>query len=173
LLPTVISSTERGDDVQRAPWIIGGSIVLAAAILAAALVVTSRPASPAEDSPARETLLIAAQRLAQNRSAQSALRNALVAAKTHYTDALSYAGFDPELGEAIEPSLAWYPDTPAVLGAISINLATGDDVVLSTKSETGQAFCIAEHDEGPTAGTYYGRVDALGATDATSCAGGW
>jgi outer membrane murein-binding lipoprotein Lpp len=160
--------------MQRAPWIIGGSIVLAAAILATALLVSSFDSAPNDQrSGAQEILSLGAQRLAQDRDAQSALRNALVAAKTHYTDASTYGGFDPEVGAAIEPSLAWYPDIPAVPGAISINLATDDDVVLSTRSETGQVFCIAERDEGPSQGTYYGRVDGSGATDAMSCEGGW
>jgi hypothetical protein len=125
------------------------------------------------NSQAQEVLSIHAQRLAQDRSAQSDLRNTLVAAKTYYTDASSYAGFDPEVAETIEPSLTYYSNTPAVVGAISINLATDDDLVLSTKSESGQAFCLAEHDEGPSSGTYYGQIDAAGAADAMSCAGRW
>src|SRR5213594_4602366 len=50
------------------------------------------------------TFLGARQR-AQNRGAQSNLRNALVAAKTFFTDQSVYTGFGTVQGLAIEPSL--------------------------------------------------------------------
>lgn len=138
---------------MRHGWIIG-ALGLAMVIVAAAILITS-----SEDSA--------------DRDAQADLRYALVAAKTHYTDGSTYTGFDSEVAKIIAPSLVWYANTSASPGVISINVATDDDVVLSTKSGSGQAFCIAEHDELPNAGTYYGRIDAFGATDAMSCTGGW
>ena len=50
------------------------------------------------------TFLGARQR-AQNRAAQSSLRNALTAAKTIYTDAQSYTGATAAAMEVVEPSL--------------------------------------------------------------------
>ncbi len=44
---------------------------------------------------------------AQDRAAQSDLRNAIAAAKTFYTDGDTYTGFDASAGTAIEPSLNW------------------------------------------------------------------
>jgi hypothetical protein len=160
--------------MRQGHWVIGASIVLAAVIVAGAILVTSNDDPPSgESSRSQQVLFIEAQTVAHDRAAQADLRNALVAAKTHYTDGSTYAGFDPEVAKFIEPSLVWYANTSAGPGVISINVATDDDVVLSTKSASGQAFCIAELDEGPDAGTYYGRLDALGVTDATSCTGGW
>lgn len=142
-------------------------------IVAVAILITSSQDSVPSGETSGPQEFIEAQTLAFDRAAQADLRNALVAAKTHYTDGSTYAGFDPEVAKFIEPSLTWYANTSAIPGGISINLATDDDVVLSTKSESGQAFCIAEHDELPDLGTYYGRMDAIGSADAMSCTGGW
>ena len=50
---------------------------------------------------------LGARSRAQNRAAQSSLRNALVAAKTSYTDVSSYVGATPAGLLAIEPSLSY------------------------------------------------------------------
>src|SRR5688500_10706642 len=47
------------------------------------------------------------RRRAQDRAAQSDLRNAMTAAKAFYTDDEAYTGFDAAEGEDIEPSLNW------------------------------------------------------------------
>ena len=54
---------------------------------------------------------LGARERAQNRAAQSSLRNALVAAKTAYTDDGDYSGPDNDLG-AIEPSLTYVAGRP-------------------------------------------------------------
>ena len=110
--------------------------------------------------------------LAVEREAQSTLRNALVAAKTHYVDASTYEGFTPRMAAKLEPSVDFSGDRPATPGTVTINLATDDDVVLST-AIAGEVFCISEHDEGPAAGTFYGRMDGYQATSAADCTGGW
>ena len=52
------------------------------------------------------TFLGARQR-AQDRGAQSNLRNGLAAAKVYYTDHETYVGFDATAADGIEPSLTW------------------------------------------------------------------
>ena len=52
------------------------------------------------------TFLGARQR-AQDRAAQSNLRNGIAAAKTFFTDGDMYTGFNAAAGAAIEPSLTW------------------------------------------------------------------
>ena len=52
------------------------------------------------------TFLGARQR-AQDRAAQSDLRNGIAAAKTYFTDGDTYTGFDAPHAEGIEPSLTW------------------------------------------------------------------
>ncbi len=55
---------------------------------------------------------LGARERAQNRAAQSSLRNALVAAKTAYTDDGDYSGADDRRTGAIEPSLSYTTRRP-------------------------------------------------------------
>src|SRR5215510_12205161 len=67
------------------------------------------------------TFLGARQR-AQDRAAQSDLRNAIAAAKVFFTDGDVYTGFDETVAEAIEPSLTWEDtDAAAIEGTVTIN----------------------------------------------------
>jgi type IV pilus assembly protein PilA len=126
------------------------------------------------------TFLGARQR-AQNRAAQSNLRNGIAAAKTFYVDDETYAGFgtgavvgaDPapkSPAEQIEPSLDF------VLGAatatpnqVFINPApTVSEINMVAYSASGTYFCIYDNVQGP--GTALGNVNA---TTFGSCRGGW
>lgn len=93
------------------------------------------------------------------------------AAKTFFTDGDTYEGWAPETAASIEPSLLWFGNGPAIPEAVTINLATGYRVVMSTLSNSGQVFCIADDPLGP--GTVFGRSDGFGAQDASDCSGGW
>jgi type IV pilus assembly protein PilA len=101
---------------------------------------------------------------AQDRSAQSDLRNALTAAKAYYTDADTYDGFDGDAGEALEPALDWDLDGGAPAeGFVSVKVADGDDVLISTQSESTTEFAIG--DSG--ASTVYCRADPAAMADCT------
>jgi hypothetical protein len=93
---------------------------------------------------------------AKDQAAESALRNAAVAAKTFFVENGAYDGWTPTEAQTIEPSIRWAADGPAAPGVVSINVATGTQLVMSTKSASGQALCVAE---GPT-GEVFGHVDA-------------
>ncbi len=89
------------------------------------------------------------RRRAQDRAAQSNLRNALVVAKTFFTDNQTYTGFDAAGdGEVIEPSLTWedLAAVPAAAGTVGIVTAslTQSDVVLISRSASGTLWCISE-----------------------------
>jgi type IV pilus assembly protein PilA len=113
------------------------------------------------------TFLGARQR-AQNRAAQSDLRNAMAAAKTFYTDGDTYDLFDDAAGELIEPSLTWAPDAAAtVVGTVYINAAAANVVTMSALSASGDIYCITDD---TTSGTTLGTGDATGGA---ACAGGW
>jgi type IV pilus assembly protein PilA len=117
---------------------------------------------------------LGARERAQNRAAQSNLRNALAAAKTYYTDGDTYAGFTETVGEGIEPSLDFEPDGAATVDVVTINLASADEVVMSTESSSTDDFCIGDNTLGPAnAGTVFGSVDAVGAAAVTDCTGSW
>jgi type IV pilus assembly protein PilA len=120
------------------------------------------------------TFLGARQR-AQDRAAQSDLRNGLAAAKTYFTDGDTYTGFDAAAALAIEPSLNWVDGAPAA-GAtppeLGINNATGPDVGLGRISDSGNTFCIADNaSSAATPGTTFGTDET--ATDTSTCTGGW
>jgi type IV pilus assembly protein PilA len=112
---------------------------------------------------------LGARKRAQDRAAQSNLRNAIAAAKTFYTDGDTYTGFTTAgVASGIEPSLTWVTtDGASVVGSVTINTASGTVVEMSTKSSSGSFFCIKDDS---TSGTTLGNVDATGATN---CAGGW
>ena len=112
---------------------------------------------------------LGARKRAQDKAAQSNLRNAIAAAKTFYTDGETYAGFNEAAGLAIEPSLTWEEtDGAAVVNVVTINTASATTVEMSTSSASGTDFCILDVSTGP--GTALGNVDATGAV---VCAGGW
>ncbi len=112
---------------------------------------------------------LGARERAQNKAAQSNLRNAIAAAKTHFTDGETYVGFNEAVGGAIEPSLTWEEtDGVATEGVVTINTASATTIEMSTKSASGDFFCIKDVSTGP--GTTLGNVDATGAA---ACAGGW
>src|SRR5919202_11071 len=69
---------------------------------------------------------LGARARAQDRAAQSSLRNALTAAKTIYTDTQSYASVDTTKMGAAEPSLTFKDATTNSTGQndISINAAS-------------------------------------------------
>ena len=107
---------------------------------------------------------LGARERAQNRAAQSSLRNALVAAKTAYTDTSDFDGADTaaEL-DAIEPSLTYVVDANDSTGPIEVSMSV-DDVGTSVDqawsaaslSESGTCYYIREVAVGAGAGTFYG-----------------
>ena len=105
---------------------------------------------------------LGARKKAQDRAAQSNLRNALTAEKTYYTDNQVYTATDTDI-TAIEPNLKFDTTDPTV-GIVLKSLApAGNSIVCLTKtSASGQVFAIWES---ALDGTYYGRV-----TQATGCA---
>jgi type IV pilus assembly protein PilA len=117
------------------------------------------------------------RRRAQDRAAQSDLRNGLTAAKAYFTDADSYNPTGAEVfnaaeGTLIEPSLKWVDGGAALVGQVHVKAVSADGVtpsfvVLSTRSASGDYFCIADSSD---AGTGRGRVDAA---TVAACTGGW
>jgi type IV pilus assembly protein PilA len=105
------------------------------------------------------TFLGARQR-AQDRSAQSNLRNALTAEKTLFTDNSLYTDTSAtgiSVLNGIEPSLTWAAAVSATNPrAVTATVTGGNVVVLADKSATGTCFYIGDV-SGPTGnpGTYY------------------
>jgi type IV pilus assembly protein PilA len=97
------------------------------------------------------------RRRAQDRAAQSNLRNGLTAGKAFYTDGETYVGFTPGAAgtaEAIEPSLTWVAGNPANAGEVGITVVGAQELVLNAVSASTSEFCIADS---TAAGTVRGR----------------
>lgn len=118
------------------------------------------------------TFLGARQR-AQDRAAQSDLRNGLTAEKTYYTDAQEYSAVAADMTD-IESSLDWGGD---------LTVTTSTDllsVCLEQDSKSGTTFAVMDISAGGSAGTYFGKVACPAVPDADGSAvpagfttGGW
>jgi len=129
------------------------------------------------------TFLGARQR-AQNRAAQSGLRNSLAAAKTFFTDDDTYTGFatgaaagaDGGAAEAIEPSLDFLPAASLSTGPVevTIRVAANNDLTLAALSDSGTYYGLADQANGP--GTTQCSTTAAATAAAwtqANCNNGW
>jgi type IV pilus assembly protein PilA len=82
------------------------------------------------------------RRRAQDRAAQSDLRNAMTAAKAFYTDDEVYTGFDATVGESIEPSLNWEDNT--VADFVTIGTVAPQNITFTRTSASTTVFCITD-----------------------------
>ncbi|HEX9995396.1 MAG TPA: prepilin-type N-terminal cleavage/methylation domain-containing protein [Acidimicrobiales bacterium] len=111
---------------------------------------------------------LGARERAQDRAAQSNLRNALQAEKTFYVDNQAYTDTDADL-EAIEPTLDW---NVAGANQVTASIEAGGNVVcLEATSASGAVFTIADIATGADAGTYYFDSDLAACTGAAAAAG--
>ena len=116
---------------------------------------------------------LGARQKAQDRAAQSNLRNALTAAKTAYVDSQDYAS-DVTNGvyASIEPSLHFVSASTSNAGWISVNATAPDTLILAAKSAAGQCFYIKDVTGAVSggAGTFYakGAAGTGGVCDATA-----
>jgi type IV pilus assembly protein PilA len=113
---------------------------------------------------------LGARTRAQDRAAQSDLRNGIAAAKTYFTDGDVYTGFDVTKAEAIEPSLVWTAAGTPTAGQAVIQVVAPASIVLTALSGSGTFFCIA--DNSATGGgtffdsnTTYASIDTLAECD--------
>ncbi|MBI4259532.1 MAG: prepilin-type N-terminal cleavage/methylation domain-containing protein [Actinobacteria bacterium] len=118
---------------------------------------------------------LGARERAQDRAAQSNLRNALAAGKVYYTDGDTFAAFTETEGEAAEPSLTWEDTLPAagseVVGTVYIVTASATDLHMVAESASGTFFGIHESTDG-AGGTTYCSGATVAAIDAeTECTG--
>jgi type IV pilus assembly protein PilA len=111
---------------------------------------------------------LGARTRAQNRAAQSDLRNALVAAKTIYTDQSTYVSATTTGLTAVEPSLTYVSGAPTGTNVGIIATPTATVWAAARLSASGFCFYIADNAAGP--GTTYGQT-ATAAACATPTAG--
>ncbi len=103
------------------------------------------------------TFLGARQR-AQDRAAQSDLRNGLTAEKTVYTDSQVYDATTATM-KGIESALDWNGTSARALHVyVGTAVTAGDIVCLDEQSKSGTTFALADIAAGANAGTYYGKA---------------
>jgi type IV pilus assembly protein PilA len=109
---------------------------------------------------------LGARRRAQDRAAQSNLRNALTAEKAYYTDNQAYSTVAADI-TSIEPSLTFTATAAPAQGTVSLvtstNSVTNDTITLGTMSASGTCFYlkdVAAASSSQQAGTFYGTSTA-------------
>jgi type IV pilus assembly protein PilA len=100
---------------------------------------------------------LGARNRANDRAAQSNLRNALTAEKVLYNDTLAYTDTSVASGvttlQQVEQSLLWQPLAPTGPRQISATVTGGSTVVLSVHSSSGNCFYVGDV-SGVGGGTY-------------------
>jgi len=114
---------------------------------------------------------LGARKRAQDRAAQSSLRNAIAAARVCFTDNDTYTGCTDVVLIGIEPSLTFQAadsTAPKQISDAVYNVApgTGNAWAAAAMSDSGTCWYIKDVSSGATAGTYYGST-----ATATDCDG--
>jgi type IV pilus assembly protein PilA len=115
---------------------------------------------------------LGARNRANDKAAQSSVRNALAAAKTCFTDADTYTGCDDAKLGTIETSIQFATDAAGSTGPNEVSVAipaagapvvnAGDQVDLAAWSKSGTCFYLRDNSQ---TGTFYGSAaTAAGAT---------
>jgi type IV pilus assembly protein PilA len=120
---------------------------------------------------------LGARTRAQDRAAQSNLRNALTAEKSYYTDNQAYTAVTASL-DAIEPSLKYNADAvPANNNEVYVSAPTAGanagTVTLGTKSASGTCFFIKDIPTGSGAGTFYAKGSCTAPSATTVSGANW
>ena len=116
---------------------------------------------------------LGARTRAQDRAAQSDLRNGYLAASTYYATSNTFTGFDVPAAQSVEAGLNWVPSGTVPTGTqIDIEIALGNSALLIEKSKTGTYFCIAQVPGSPL--TSRGQSATFTNVDTTAkCIQGW
>lgn len=105
---------------------------------------------------------LGAKSRAQDKSAQSSLRNTLTNAKGIYTDSETYASADATALAAAEPSLSFQAGASTGAKVVSVNSPAANLFVAAARSSSGKCFAIADNVNGP--GTMFMLVANSGGT---------
>jgi type IV pilus assembly protein PilA len=125
---------------------------------------------------------LGARNRAQDKAAQSSLRNALAAAKTIFTDTDDYSTVDAGSMGAAEPSLTYNDAGADSTGATNVSLdvpaagtVTADDTLdMSALSDSGTCFYLEDvSSQGTTFGKATYAAGNCGGPDANGASGGW
>lgn len=129
---------------------------------------------------------LGARKRAQDKQAQSNLRNGLTAEKTYYVDTQAYllddVAADAATLKGIESALSWNSPVGATRGVdvivvgAAVLAADNGCVILQSDSKSGTQFFLMDIAAGNGAGTYYGTdvaAPACPAVDTAPAAATW
>ena len=94
---------------------------------------------------------------AQDKAAESSLRNGLTTAKVYYTNNDTYSTVTASALQSLEPAIAFFsvmPTSSVTSNDVVVALNTGS-ICLSSLSASGSYFGIMDVPTGTTVGTYY------------------
>jgi type IV pilus assembly protein PilA len=111
---------------------------------------------------------LGARERAQDRAAQSDIRNGFTAEKVFYTDSQVYTTSVSEL-TAIEPSLTFVSGTTPTDAAVSVAVSSGV-LYVGKQSKSGTCFYLKDD---PASGTTYGKASTCGDMTAATYTTSW
>ncbi len=118
---------------------------------------------------------LGARERANDRAAQSSLRNALTAAKTLYTDSQDYSVATDGALDDVEPSLSYLPAGTASTSfkSVSVDGGTSPSSTWSAaaKSKSGKCFAIKDVASTTGGGTFYGKPATCSGAAASAVTG--
>jgi type IV pilus assembly protein PilA len=104
---------------------------------------------------------LGARAKAQDRAAQSNLRNALTSAQIYYTNGSTYTGIDAAGLQVLEPSIKFIDALPSPPGKeVQVKSDGASLICLSTHSDSGTDYTIIDAkapDGATTPGTYFAK----------------
>jgi type IV pilus assembly protein PilA len=107
---------------------------------------------------------LGARNRADDRAAQSSLRNALTAAKTIFTDQEDYTQASPAALTGVEPSLQYVDNATASTLATQVsvdNTVSAHQIVMAVLSKAGTCFYISDNTQ--QTGTQFGKTPNVAA----------
>jgi type IV pilus assembly protein PilA len=117
---------------------------------------------------------LGARNRANDKAAQSSLRNGLASAKTCFTDRNGYVWSVPTSGQCdstrlatIEQSLAFTSGASSGPNTVSVNPINADNFVATAYSSAGKCFYVWDNASAPGNGTQYAEVPGVSVT--TGC----
>lgn len=115
---------------------------------------------------------LGARERAQDRAAQSSLRNGLTAAKTIYTDHEDYTQATTTALQAVEPSLTFQTSASAAQTEVFVSTPDNHTIYMGSYSKSGTCFWITDDAQGATA-TRFTKVSGACTTTVPTSWTGW
>ena len=116
---------------------------------------------------------LGARTRASDRAAQADLRNGLAAALTYQAGKQDFNGFDVPTAYQMENGLQWEAQgTDPAPGHMTIQVASGNDLLLVSHSSSGAYFCVSRF-FGPPSQDRGRGADFASVNTVAECTGGW